>query len=194
MDASYTQENMHPPNPPHANKCTTQQAADYAACEGGDTSKCGEFGVGQPAQMCGDCIQTQKTDPTWGVVVFDNSIGTANIEGCVDDALMQVSSEQANGGQGSCGDFLYWSYGCQDLACGTCIGNDLTTCDTAAIDNACAPENKRVVELASPCHVLFGDAAPPAASSCFPDTTITDVAAQRADFLTRITEYMCGAP
>jgi hypothetical protein len=193
-DAStYAMDTMHSPSAPNAGKCTMQQAADYAACEGGDTSKCTEFGIGQPAQDCGDCIETQYTDKTWGVVVFNDSIGTVNIPGCVDDALNQVSYEQANGGKDSCGDFLYWSYGCQDAVCGTCVGDDLTTCDETAIETQCAAFDKEVEETNSPCHVLLGDAAPPATQSCFVDPTITDLADQRADFLTRIVQYMCGS-
>jgi hypothetical protein len=202
-DASaYTPTTMHSPNPPNAGKCTLQQAADYAACEGGDTSKCMEFGVGQPAQNCGACIETQYTDPTWGVVVFNDSIGTVNVEGCVDDALNQVSDEQANGGKDSCGDLLYASYNCQDAVCGTCVGDDLVTCDETAIATQCEAEDKAVEVSSSPCHELFtctnglcvlSDAAPPAALNCYPDPSITDPVAQRADFLTRIVEYMCGS-
>jgi hypothetical protein len=202
-DASaYMPGTMHPPNPPHAGKCTTAQAADYAACQGGDTSKCMEFGTGQPAQSCGACIETQFTDPTWGVVVFNNSVGVVNVEGCVDDALSQVSDEQANGGKDSCGDLLYASYNCQDAVCGTCVGDDFTSCEATAITTQCASYDKAVEVSSSPCHELFtcvsgncvlSDGAPPAALNCYPDFTIADPVAQRADFYTRIVEYMCGS-
>lgn len=192
-DASaYNPDMMHPPNPANAGKCTMQQAMDYAACEGGQTAKCSEFGVGQPAQDCGECIETQYTDKTWGVVVFQNSIGTINREGCVDDALSEVSEEHASGGKGSCGDLLYASYGCQDVVCGTCVGDDLTTCDETAIETQCEGYDKAVENTSGPCAELFGDAAPPASTSCFPNTSITDLASQQTDYLTRIVQYMCG--
>ncbi len=188
----YNPDMMHPPNPANAGKCTMQQAMDYAACEGGQTAKCSEFGVGQPAQDCGECIETQYTDKTWGVVVFQNSIGTINREGCVDDALSEVSEEHASGGKGSCGDLLYASYGCQDVVCGTCVGDDLTTCDETAIETQCEGYDKAVENTSGPCAELFGDAAPPASTSCFPNTSITDLASQQTDYLTRIVQYMCG--
>jgi hypothetical protein len=190
--SNYLPETMHPPNPPYAGICTQQQCADFAACEGGDTSKCTQFGSGQSAEACGACIDTHKADPTWGVVVFDGSLGTVNIEGCVDDALGQVGKELAKGGSGSCGDLLHASYGCQDAACGTCTGDALTTCIDQVLNGDCASYDAKVTAPNGPCASLLGDAAPPAVASCFPDPSITDVAAERADYLTRMAEYMCG--
>ncbi len=185
---SYLPETMHPPNPPHAGKCTDQQAIDYASCEGGNTSKCTQFGAGQPAEACGMCIETKKTDTKWGVVVFDGSSGLPNIEGCVDDALGEVSLEPK-----SCGQLLFASYGCQQAACGLCAGDALDACVTASLTGGCVSYDQLVESDTGPCAALLGDAAPAAAASCFPDPKITNVAAQRADFLTRMAKYMCGS-
>jgi len=187
--ASYTPAAMHPPNPPHAGACTDQQSADYAACQGGDASKCTEFQTGQPAQACGACIETQESAATWGVIVFDGSSGFVNIEGCVDDALGQVGIEPA-----SCGQLLFASYGCQQAACGLCAGSAEDACneESIATNGGCATYDQQVESDTSPCAILFGDAAPTDAASCFPDPSITDVNAQRADFITRMAKYMCG--
>jgi len=183
---------MHQPNPAHANKCTAQQASDYAACEGGDTSKCTEFEMGQPAFICGECIQSQDTDPKWGVVVFNGPTGTLNTPGCVDDALGQTTDEDAIDGGGSCGDLLFDSYGCQEAACNACVGDSLVVCTNAALTGGCAPWNAKVENPMGMCDVLFGDAAPSDVTSCFPDETITDANAQRLDWITRMATYMCG--
>lgn len=183
---------MHPPSAPYAGACTAQQASDFAACEGGDTTKCAEFGPNQTAQACGACIVTHATDPTWGVVVFDGSLATVNVPGCVDDALAQVSWEKASGGNGSCGDLLHGWYACDDAACSACTGSDLTTCLDTADATSCSKLAAAAESDTGPCSALLGDAAPPAALACFPDPSITDPAAQRTDFLTRIAMYMCG--
>jgi hypothetical protein len=190
--SGYTPVAMHSPNPAHANKCTSQQAMDYAACEGGASTKCGQFAMGQPSYTCGQCIESQKTDLHWGVIVFENSVGTPNAEGCVDDALGQVPYEHASGGSGSCGDLLHASYGCQEAACGACVTANSDVCLNAAIAGGCASYDQAVESTTGLCAVLMTDAAPAAAASCFPDPTITDLAAQRADYLTRMVEYMCG--
>jgi hypothetical protein len=190
--AGFNPQTMHPPNPPHAGKCTLQQSQDFAACESGDTSKCAQFSPGQPAEACGACIDTHASDATWGVVVFDGQIGTVNIEGCVDDALGEVSQEKASGGSGSCGDLLHASYGCQDAACSACTGDELTSCISSAVAGGCATYASDVQSPNGPCDLLLGDAAPPDVVSCFPDPSIGDLAAQRTDFLTRIANYMCG--
>lgn len=183
---------MHPPNAPYAGLCTAQQASDFAACEGGDTTKCTQFGPNQDGQACGACIVTHATDPTWGAVVFDGSLAMVNVPGCVDDALGQVSSEKAAGGNGSCGDLLHGWYACDDAACSACSGDDLTTCLASADATSCAKLATAAQADTGPCSALLGDAAPPAALACFPDPSITDPAAQRADFLTRMAMYVCG--
>jgi hypothetical protein len=188
----YAPDVMHSPNPPHANKCTAQQAADYASCEGGNTANCAEFGAGQSAYTCGQCIESQKTDPTWGVVVFDMAVGTLNTEGCVDDALMQVPYEIADKGHGSCGDLLYASYGCQQASCNACMGSAFDTCTMEATSAQCLTFDQAVESPTGLCKALFDDAAPSAVASCFPDLTMTDAAMQRADWITRMAQYMCG--
>ena len=190
--STYTPDMMHAPNPPHANACSSQQASDYADCQAGMSSKCTEFGVGQTAYMCGQCIESQKTDVHWGVVVFDNAVGTLNIEGCVDDALMQVPYEKASMGSGLCGDLLYALYGCQDQACGSCGADQIMACTTSANAGTCASYKTAVESQTGVCKVLLGDAAPPASLNCFPNGNITDPAMQRTDWITRMAQYMCG--
>jgi hypothetical protein len=192
--SGYQATPLTPPNPPHQNKCTTQQVSDYAQCQGaGVTSLCQQFADGQPGQTCRQCIETQTTDPRWGVIVFSGSNkGVFNIEGCVDDALDQVTDEKANGGTGSCGDLLFASYGCQQAACGACTGTDFDACTSAAVAGGCKPYDTPVESDTGPCAALLGDAAPGDSASCFPDPTITDTTQQEVDWLNRIVGYMCG--
>lgn len=188
--SSFQPTTMKPPNAPHANKCTTQQVSDYAQCQGAkQTSLCQQFADGQSGQTCRMCIETQTTDAKWGVIVFEGSgNGVFNIEGCVDDALAEVSLEPK-----SCGQLLYASYGCQQAACGLCAGDALDTCVTNTLTGGCSSYDLLVESDSGPCSPLLGDAAPASAASCFPDPSITNVAAQRADFLTRMAKYMCGS-
>lgn len=192
--SGYQPQPLVPPNPPHQNKCTSQQVSDYAQCQGAkQTSLCQQFADGQSGQTCRQCIETQSTDPRWGVIVFAGSNGTFNIEGCVDDALDQVAQEKASGGAGSCGDLLFASYGCQEAACGACQGSDFDACVASALAGSCKSYDTPVESSTGACSALFGDAAPADSNACFPDTTITDSTQQQVDWLTRIVGYMCGS-
>jgi hypothetical protein len=157
------------------------------------TSLCTQFADGQSGQACRQCIETQATDARWGVIVFAGSgKGAVNIEGCVDDALGQTSKEKASGGNGSCGDALFASYGCQTEACGACDHDEFDTCTQSALGNGCKSYDQAVQSATGPCSTLLSDAAPPAVNACFPDTSITDATQQEVDWLTRIVGYMCG--
>ena len=197
-DAGTTSTTMTPPHPPHENKCTAQQIHDYAQCQGNQaTDLCSQFGAGQPGADCGACIESQINAPTWGVVVFNGSTAVFNVEGCVDDALGQVSLELANQGPGSCGDLLHASYGCQESACSACTGTDFDSCDRqvlfagddASAAGVCAAANETVL-TSSLCAPLFsadgGDF-----TACFPDASLTSTN-QQVDWLSRIVTYMCG--
>jgi hypothetical protein len=190
----YQPTTLVPPNPPHQNKCTSQETSDYAQCQAAkDTALCKQFADGQSGQACRQCIETQSTDPRWGVIVFfGTTSGTINVEGCVDDALAQTSKEKAGGGTGSCGDLLHASYGCQDQACAACSGDDAVTCIGEAVSGGCKSYDQAVESQTGPCSALLSDAAPPAAAACFADETITDPTQREADWLTRIVGYMCG--
>jgi len=183
-----------PPNAPHQNKCTSQQTSDYAQCQAAkNTSLCKQFADGQSGQACRQCIETQASDQRWGVIVFQGTTsGTINVEGCVDDALGQTSKEKENGGTGSCGDLLHASYGCQDQACAACSGDDAQSCIDDAVSGGCKSYDQAVQSGTGPCSALLGDAAPAAASACFPDDTISDPTQRDVDWLTRIVGYMCG--
>ena len=118
---------MHTPRAPHAGKCTTQQIDDYAQCQGAKaTALCPQFAPGGASADCGACIESQHGDPVWGVIVFDKSTATFNVEGCVDDALGDVALQGTE--EGSCGDFLHDAYGCQEAACSACGGTPIDTC------------------------------------------------------------------
>ena len=183
-----------PPNAPHQNKCTSQQTSDYAQCQAAkNTSLCKQFADGQSGQACRQCIETQASDQRWGVIVFQGTTsGTINVEGCVDDALAQVPKEKENGGTGSCGDLLHSSYGCQEEACAACSGDDAQSCIDDAVSGGCKSYDQAVQSGTGPCSALLGDAAPAAASACFPDDTISDPTQRDVDWLTRIVGYMCG--
>lgn len=192
---SFQPTTMMPPNAPHAGKCTTQQVSDYAQCQGAkQTALCQQFADGQSGQSCRMCVETQTTDPKWGVIVFEGAgNGVFNTEGCVDDALADTTLEKSNGGAGSCGDLLHASYGCQDAACGSCAGGDFSTCTTSALASGCKAYGTAVESTTGPCAAILGDAAPSAVLACFPDDTITDPTQQEVDWLTRMVGYMCGS-
>ena len=95
-------------------------------------------------------------------------------------------------GNGSCGDLLHASYGCQSAACAACTGAAFDTCAMQATSAECTTYDQAVTSKTGMCHALIGDAAPPSATSCFPDPTIVDAVKQRADWITRMAEYMCG--
>jgi hypothetical protein len=184
-----------PPNPPHQDKCTSQETSDYAQCQGAKvTSLCKQFADGQPGQTCRQCIETQSTDQRWGVIVFQGTTsGTVNIEGCVDDALGQTTKEkEEDGGTGSCGDLLHASYGCQDQACMACSGDAAETCLDEAVSGGCKSYDQAVESTTGVCGALESDAAPPSVSACFANDTITDPTQRDVDWLTRIVGYMCG--
>ena len=193
--SSYQPEPLTPPNPPHQSKCSEQEVGDYAQCQGAKvTSLCHQFEDGQPAQTCRQCIETQKTDPRWGPLVFvGSSVAVFNVEGCIDDALGQVQQEKASGGSGSCGDLLYASYGCQDAACDACTGDAFDACVTAVASGSCKAYDAPVESSTGACAAIIEDAAPPEVSSCIPDSTIVDPTQQEVDWLQRIVGYMCGS-
>jgi hypothetical protein len=180
---------MHPPNPPMAKKCSTQEILDYIACDvGQDTTKCAEFTSGQPDAPCAACIESQKSDPTWGVIVFDGTTSIVNIEGCVDNVLGQVSAEP-----NSCGELLHASYECQNTACSACTGSQFDPCDLLAVSGGCASYDQAVQSPTGPCASLLTDAS--AAQMCFPLDCPADASTcsvQESDWLTRIIGFMCG--
>lgn len=183
------------PNPPQQNKCTSQQTSDYAQCQAAKvTSLCKQFADGQTGQACRQCIETQSTDQRWGVIVFQGTMsGTINVEGCVDDALNQVSKEKESGGTGSCGDLLHASYGCLDEACAACANDDDdVSCVNDAVASGCKSYDQAVESTTGPCGALLSDAAPPSVAACFANDTITDPTQREVDWLTRIVGYMCG--
>ena len=192
---TYMPDVMHSPNPPHANKCTAQQAADYASCEGGNTANCAEFGAGQSAYTCGQCIESQKTDPTWGVVVFDMAVGTLNTEGCVDDALMQVPYEIADKGHGSCGDLLYASYGCQQASCNACMGSAFDTCTMEATSAQCLTFDQAGGVVHGAVQGALRRRRAFRRRELLPrpnDDRRSHVQRMSADWITRMAQYMCG--
>jgi hypothetical protein len=174
-----------PPSGKHQGKCTTQNITDYVACiEQTDKTKCAQFGQGQPAEACGNCIETNQTDPAWGPFVSPDGQNLAyNTPGCLDLAAPMTMG---------CGKALDASYGCQDAACGTCDANSTPTYDSC-VSSALTKGCKTVGDAADKaCAVQFGDSAPSDVSNCFPDPSISDPAAQDADFVKRITTFFCG--
>ncbi len=182
---------MHTPKPAHQNLCTVgvvSQATDYALCQTGNTDKCNQFQPGQASAACSACIESKTTDATWGVIVFDGTKATFNIEGCVDDALGQVGAEP-----NSCGELLHDSYGCQDAACGMCSADkDFAICDNLAVLGVCKPYDDLVQSTTGPCAAIVGDATPSGAvAACFPDPTKM-APDQENDWLPRIIGFICG--
>jgi len=189
----YQPQTMMPPNPAHAGVCDAQQASDYALCKGaGNTALCAQFESGQPGQTCRECIETQTTDPQWGVIVFTGSNGVLNIEGCVDDALSEVNEEKADGGTGSCGDLMFALGGCEAYACTGCMGSAHDACLASSISE-CKAYDDPVESTSGPCAPLLGgDAASLAVQSCFPNPTITNPTSQEVDLVDRMVTFMCG--
>ncbi len=173
-----------PPSGKHQGICTTPNIADYVLCiENTDKTKCAQFGQGGAAETCGNCIETNQTDPKWGPFVSpDGQSLSYNTAGCLD---LAVSNTQ-------CGKSLDASYGCQDAACGTCDNTTTPTydsCVTSSLSKSCKTYGATADK---DCAAQFGDAAPAETSNCFPDPSIADPAAQDADFVKRIVTYFCG--
>ncbi len=181
-----------PMNPPHQpeHACTTQQLSDYAQCQAmKNTSLCAQFQAGGTSTACSACIESQASDPTWGVIVINAQTGGFNVEGCVDLALGRPASGD------SCGDLLHRSYECQNqenaALCNACVG-DAAACEQTVLVTACAADNDAVLNPSGPCAPLFSDAAPSAALACYPNPAITDPQTQEADWLTRVGAIFCG--
>jgi hypothetical protein len=191
--SGYQPTPLTPTNPPHAGACTAQQASDYAQCNvESDTALCAQFESGMPGQACRQCIEAPSNASTWGVVVLTGQTRFYNTEGCIDDALAEVSMEKATGGSGSCGDLLLALYGCETYACTACTAAAHDTCTGASI-SVCMAYNAPATSMSGPCSALLApDAAPPSAQSCFPNPSITDPTAQEVDWVTRMVGFMCG--
>ncbi len=173
-----------PPSGKHQGLCTTLNISDYVLClEGTDKTKCAQFNLGQPAEKCGNCVETNQTDPTWGPFVSPDAMTLAyNTAGCLDLAVPTAQ----------CGKALDASYGCQDAACSTCdtmSSPTYDTCVTSSLKKTCKTWGDGA-DMA--CVTQFGDAAPAEASNCFPDASITNPQAQDADLVKRIVTYFCG--
>ena len=210
--STYVPSWMSPPNPAHQNACSPTQIADYAACNGlQDTSSCNQFmsdtpPAGVAPAACGQCIETNTTNATWGVVVFDESmmVGNVNIGGCVDDALGQTVTDA---GPATCGQLLFESYGCQYAECGGCGGDEYNMCDILAVGGACKSYDAMVESASGACSALTADVITGDVTACFPDPTCcgpgrypcpqtcgmgTPTSEQvEADWLTRIITFMC---
>jgi hypothetical protein len=192
---------MKPPKPAHANVCTSTQITDYANCQGQqDPNSCNSFqsDIGPPGvanTACGQCIESQASDPSWGVIIFDNTMMSSNVNigGCVDDAIGQ---SVVDGGPVTCGQLLYQSYGCQNAVCSGCAADDFNACDILAVEGICAPYDA-LVEHGGPCSQLTGDEIGGDVTNCFPNPTCCNSASPtpeqvEADWLTRIITFMCG--
>jgi uncharacterized protein (TIGR03382 family) len=183
--SGYSPTNQAPPLGPSTGACSDTDIQDFVtACV--DTSAtqatCSAWQTSAPA-ACSACIVTTNTAASWGALVCASTGCQFNTGGCVDLVLGQVSQEASSGGNGSCGDLINASYGCQDYACGTCSSTDFTTCDQSAIANECASYSAPVTSTTGPCAVLNGDAGPPQAATCFPQTVADDNA---------FIAYFCG--
>jgi hypothetical protein len=171
----YAPETMHAPRSPmHA--CTSQELADFAACQTGDASKC----TSSDASSCAACLISSANDPTWGPLVD----GHWNSGGCVDAVLGQTLIEPS-----SCGAALDALDGCLAYACAPCtpLSVEQDVCDQVAIQGPCSSFDQK---KSYACDALEDAGA--SADVCFPNTTIQDLTARQRDFITRIATYFCG--
>ena len=186
---------MQPTHPPHQNACNAAQIADYVKCQADkQTDFCTEFKPGGTAEACGKCIETPATvdagTPLWGVIVFNGSTASMNVEGCVNVAL----------GTYDCGNALHHLYQCQEIVCSACTGSDFASCELESTNPPpnspvyCKPYADVVSDRNGPCTAindpdaaLTGDV-----TNCFPDTSIGDSKSQQENWLSRIVTYMCG--
>jgi hypothetical protein len=183
-------------NPPHApmNACTSQELSDYALCQAqkqGDS--CKQFNPGGSSASCGACLESQESDPTWGIIVFNGQAGSFNIPGCVDLELGQVAQEVPDGGVATCGQALEKSYECQDQAnaqyCNACLDAPTTTaCQQAVLGQVCNVFDDQVTSL---CASLFSAAADAGVLACFPDATDTDPLHQEQQWLMTVGAIFC---
>ncbi len=195
---------MNRPHPPEQ-ACTQAELANYAQCQANkDTDLCKAFAVGGASATCGACLESQASDATWGVLVFNQQAGSFNIEGCVDLELNQVAQECNQGAPNvpkacSCGEALHLSYECQEQAnaqlCNTCTDSDSSAlCASFDLAGLCASQDQAVMDPNGFCAALFSDAAPQGALDCFPDAAIVDPAAQELQWLETVGAIFCNAP
>ena len=192
-DASPIITQMNPPHPPeHA--CTSGQLSDYAQCQGAkDETLCKQFESGGAGTACGACMESQASDPTWGVIVFNAQAGSFNVEGCVDLVLGEVGDAE----NPTCGELLHESYECQNennaTLCNTCSDDASSECEQIVLTTACAAQNNAVLDPAGRCAALFSDAAQSPALACFPSLDDGDAAQQQEiAWLVRVGAIFCG--
>lgn len=155
----------------HANKCPAADISAFVTACLADNATQATCTAWQNAENtsnanCLACVFTEATTASWGPLVCDQQGCKLNVPGCLDLALGQQAQENQTS-NGSCGDFLSASYGCQDTACGSCTTADFSTC----VQDAIAAECKTYADAfsnATPCAVLNGDAAPATLDNCFP--------------------------
>ncbi len=121
--------------------CTAQQLQGFfAACL--DTSstaqECAAWlsdADGGTNAPCAQCLDSKKTDPAWGPLVFDQGIAEANIAGC-----MELLSGENPAPPGSCAYRYQAAQDCVSYACESCFDHDnydRLQCEQAAMAGGC---------------------------------------------------------
>jgi len=111
-----------------------------AACESGTATQesCAAWKTAN-AGACESCIFTSSLGTTSGPFICDSQGCQPNSGGCVDIVSGELSLETANGGGGSCGEFVSNRDQCVIYACGGCIEGtkDYANCAKDTVTSAC---------------------------------------------------------
>jgi len=180
--SGFTPSTMAAPIGPTSTDCTDQDIADFdTACLATSATQqtCSTW-ESSASKSCLGCLVTQDTASSWGFLHCSSTGCQLNVQGCVDEALGQVSQEKQAGGSGSCGDLINASYGCQEYACSTCSTTDFANCANSAVANECASYVAPVESTTGACSTLNNNTQ---AQTCFAQDEQTEIA---------MATYMCG--
>lgn len=187
----FTPQAQGTPIGPKAGKCASADITAFVtACLGANATSttCNTWQTSEntSAPNCLNCVFTQQTAAQWGVLDCTSTGCGLNVPGCLDLALGQQSMENSTS-NGSCGDYLSASYGCQDAACSSCTTADFSTCTNDAVSAECKTYAD-AFQNATPCQVLNSDNPPAAVNTCFPSGSSGFTDQEYADF----TNFFCG--
>jgi hypothetical protein len=183
-DMSGFQSKWTAPQPWQQNVCTkTQIDGFYTACLTAPVvaATCQAY-VAQN-QACSACLQSQETDPAWGVVVWHEQMHfwTVNVAGCLAHALGDM---QGTG----CAGAYEGAIQCRQVACNACWDDTANTftqfaaCESQAAQSSCAPADQAVP---SKC----GNLSAPPGSECVPAQGAT-----AHDAYVQVAPLFCGPP
>jgi len=191
----YQPKTFVPPNPPHQNKCTTKEVADYAQCQGaGVTSLCSQFADGSRARRAGNASRRKRGDVRWGVIVFAGNSHRVDQHRRLRRrrARRRRRKKKKTAARARAAITSLPRTAAKTPRAARARTQRSTHCAQSAIVGGCKSYDQAVTSPTGPCSVLLSDAAPPSVKACFADPSIADPTQREVDWLTRIAAFMCG--